>query len=232
MPGGVDDDIVSEAIVAALTDEREARIVSLSLTRKPRREIMMPTRRKAAPAVETVEDDAFEELEDTDLEELEDDDEVEEEAPKTRKRTAKAAKSVKTDTSTDNVYSTNWLAEYVTEVTGENYDARSVRMLLRKMANDGTLARVVGEDRSRYTFPKGENDPIVKAVIKRIKSGELKAVKAEGIERAKKTATKRAKPEPVEDDEDVTPRRTRKAAKAPAPAKAAPTRRKRATADA
>lgn len=219
----------------------------------------MPTAatRKASPSkaapVEEPDEDEFEEMddetdapEDDDLDELEEADEDETPAPK--KRTTKKA-SAATDGEKPKrkppvrpviEHSSAWLAAHVTEVTGETYDARGIRMLLRKMASDGTLKRVVGEDRNRYEFT-GPEDATVKAVITMIQSGEAKALKQAGLEKvkadaalkreAKKAAKAKAAPE-VDEDEDVeeledepeeTPKpRTRRAAptKTPAPAKA------------
>jgi hypothetical protein len=187
--------------------------------------------RKAAPApvVEEIEDDAIEDLEDEDVEELELDEpeELEEEPPKRRTRATKATKATATkaapakatrkakapvetedeDEDAGPVYDTNWLAEYVNETVGTDYDSRSLRMLLRKLAHDGTISREVGTDRSRYTFPRGAADPIVKAVLKAIRTG---ATEEETPAPAKKAPAKKA------------------AAKAaPAPAKATKTTRRR-----
>ena len=203
-------------------------------------------RRKAAPEP-VVEEDAFEDLDDLDdegtedLEELEDEPE-EEPAPKRRTRktaAAPAASNGKSASDDASPYNTAWLAEHVAEMTGEAMDSRSLRILLRKMANDGTLAREVGTDRSRYTFPRGENDPVVKAVIKRINAGELKAAKREKLEEVKKTAPakktirKAAAAEPVEEETSAPRSRSRRAATKAAPAKVAPAsgRRRRAAAE-
>lgn len=189
----------------------------------------MPARRraaaKAAPEPEAIEElDDLEELEevadDADLEELE-----EEPAPTPAKRTrakavpAKATKAAPTKAAAAQAadrseFDSNWLAAYVTEETGIEYDGRAVRMLLRKLAKEGLLAREIGTDRSRYDFPKGANDPTVKAVIKLIKSGEAAAVKREGLETAKATAAAKKAP-------------AKAAAKTAPPAKATTTRRRR-----
>ena len=187
---------------------------------------MARTRRAAAPVEpETVEDDAFEELEDEDAEELEDVDEAP--APKTRGRKAapakatKAAPAAKADDA--NPYNSAWLAAHVTEQTGVPVDSRSLRMLLRKMATAGELDRTVGEDRNRYSFPKGAADATVKAVVRKVKSGELTVAKREGLDKVKATKAAPAK--------DAAPAATRRAAaKDAAPAKAAPSRRRRTAA--
>jgi len=186
------------------------------------------TRRKATAPEPVVEDDAFEELEEID----ETEDEVEEApAPKTRGR--KAAPPTKTEAPANAAteYGSAWLAEHVTEVTGTEYDGRGIRMLLRKIAKDpeGPLGREIGEDRTRYTF-RGPNDPVVKAVVRMVKTGADKAVKREGLEKVKATTPPKRTRAKAEDVEETTPTRTRArktTAKAAAPAKATPTRRTR-----
>lgn len=159
-------------------------------------------RAKAAAPVEVVEDDAFEELDDVE--------EVEEDTPpptRGRKAAKAAAAPAKKDTSDE--LGSVWLAEYLTETVGRDFDSRSVRMLLRKAARDeeGPLAREIGEDRARYTF-KGPNDPVVKYVLKLAKAPRVVRTKAA---------------EDVEEVEDAPkPTRTRAAKKTTAPAKATP----------
>lgn len=191
----------------------------------------MAARRRAAakPAEEAIEElDDLEEITEDDgdaLEELE-----EEPTPTPAKRTrakattakatpAKAATKAAAPASDRSEFDSNWLAAHVTEETGIEYDSRAVRMLLRKLAKDGQLSREIGEDRSRYDFPKGANDPTVKRVIALIKSGEAKAVKQEGLETAKASAAKKAAPAKA----------TKAATKSAPPAKATTTRRRRTT---
>lgn len=223
------------------------------------------TRRKSAPVeAEIVEtEDAFEELEDDDdtededttedegdeLEDLDEDDEDEApakkvKAKKTDKSKAKPAPAKK-DVPAGSEFNSAWLAGHVTEVTGENYDARAIRMLLRKMAKDGTLARVVGEDRDRYVFPEGVKSETVKAVVALVKSGEAKAIKRAGLDKvkadsdAKKAAKKAAKAaeeaaeaEDEDDDEveEAPVTKTKKKGKTAAAAPKATVSRKRAKA--
>jgi hypothetical protein len=185
-------------------------------------ENMMATTRRRTKAAAPVEEpeDSFEELEDGDdeLEDLEDatDDEVEEApAPKTRARKAtKAAAPAKAESGGE--YNTAWLAEHVSEVTGTDVDSRSLRMLLRKMAAEGELERVVGEDRQRYTF-RGPNDPTVKTIVRKIKGGELTVARRAGLEAVKEKAAPPAK--------KAAPRKAAPAKAAPA--KATRTRRSR-----
>lgn len=162
------------------------------------------TKKAAAPVVEVVEDDMFEdveELEDVEDDDLEDlDDEPEPEPKPTKKgRAAKATKETaaepKPKRAQTSGFDANWLATHVNEsIEDANYTSREIRMVLRKLARDGVLEREVGTDRTRYDFPKGANDPIVKAVVKHIRTGALKAEKAEKLAELKaKGAAKKAK---------------------------------------
>lgn len=194
-------------------------------------------RRKAAAVVEPEEE--LEELDDLDdLDELEDaddeddDEELEPEPVKSRgrKKAAAPAPAKKAAKRTppqqrepaEDVNDSNWLAAYVNEICGTSYDARSMRVLLRKMAKDGLLAREVGEDRSRYVFPKGENDPTVKQVLRMAKSGAVEAEKTAGLERAKASAAAKKTA--------AAPAKPKKKAEAAAPA-GKPTRRRREAAE-
>lgn len=191
----------------------------------------MPPRRTrkgaAKPAVEVIEDDTFEDVEDDDLEdadddleELDDEDEPER-APKAKKGAKKAtptkAKAGEAATSPkrspSSGFDANWLATHVNETLEPDTEltSRDIRMVLRRLAKDGVLEREVGTDRTRYDFPKGANDPIVKAVVKHIKSGALKAEKKANLDAVKaKGAARKAKAEvpPVETE---APKRRRKA---------------------
>jgi hypothetical protein len=215
----------------------------------------MATRRtatKTAPAPEPVEleEDEFEETdeveetdEDDDLEELEEAEEEPETKPKRKPPVRKTEAKAKPPKAPAIEFGSAWLAAHVTEQTGETYDGRAVRMLLRKLAKDGKLPRVVGETRDRYQFT-GPQDATVLAVVKMVKDGTAKALRQEGLEKvktqaaAKRAAAKAAEPQTEdmeEDDEDVVeeapatkPRRT--ATKTAAPAKATPATTKRRTA--
>lgn len=197
----------------------------------------MPPRRtrKAAakPAVEVIEDDTFEDVEDDELEDADDDleeleDEDEEPAPKAKKgRATKAAASKATSkaASADKTaaakrppssgFDANWLATHVNETIEPDTEltSRDIRMVLRRLAKDGVLEREVGTDRTRYDFPKGANDPIVKAVVKHIRSGALKAEKKAQLDAVKaKGAARKAKAEvpPVETEAPAKRRRKTK----------------------
>lgn len=189
------------------------------------------------------EDGDVEGTEDDDLEELEED-----EAPAPPKKTrAKAAaadgeKPKRTPPTRPAIqFGSPWLAAYVTEHTDETYDARGIRMLLRKLAKDEVFQREVGVDRNRYEF-SGPKDPVVVAVLAMINSGAAKALKQAGLEKvkadaaAKKAAKAKEAAEVAEDAEEMevedvpTPAVRRRAAKAAAPAKATPATRRRAAA--
>lgn len=111
-----------------------------------------------------------------------------------------------------------WLVEHVNAETGSSYSASALRILLRKLTKEGVLEREA-DGRARYNFPKGANDPQVKAIVKAVKGGaaekakqerldslkEQRAAKAKAAPKAapKKRATKAAAAAPVEvEDED------------------------------
>lgn len=164
----------------------------------------MAVRRKkvAEPEPEVEElDDELEDLEDIEDPEDEADEEVEEAPAPAAKRGRKAApakaakKAAPAPKAAKSEYDTTWLVGHVNDTLGTEHDSRSLRMILRAMANNGDLARTVGEDRGRYEF-KGANDPAVKKIVAHIKS---------------KNAT--------------VPARKPKAEAAPAPAKKAPAKK-------
>lgn len=182
-------------------------------------------RRTAAPVEPEVEElDDVEELEDLEdapadaevdeLEELEDEPEPEpapkrgrraaaKTAPATKAPAKKAAAPAKSTTAAAPAaeasgYNSAWLAEHVNEQTGSDYDARTMRVLLRRMAQDGDLDREIGADRGRYDFPKGAADPTVRKVVARVKRGDAAPAKkvAEPVEETapaprKRTAAKK-----------------------------------------
>lgn len=178
-------------------------------------------------------DDEESDDEDDDLEELEEtEDDEAEEAPKTKAK-AKGTTKAKTTKAKAEVpaFGSAELAAHITSTTGQAYDARSVRMLLRKLAKtEGSpLQRAIGEDRGRYSF-SGPTDPAVKAIVQMVKSGEAQAIKREGLDKVKKDAEakKAAKTEVVEEVE-AAPVKTKKKAKATtttAPAKATASKKK------
>lgn len=141
-----------------------------------------------------------EDIEDEDVEEVD-----EEEAPRSKKADAPTR-------------GTAWLTEYVNEECGTTYSPATIRILLRKLVKDGALEREIGEDRSRYNFNKGANDPTVKAVVKAVKSGAVAAERKASLEKVKASAAaKKGKAAPAE--EEPAPRRRRSAAKTKAAVK-------------
>lgn len=172
---------------------------------------MATTKTKKKVIVEEPVEDV-EDLELEDLDEDEDDDEVDEAPAKTRKKKA-AADEV--------TFGARQLAAYLSKQTGKPYDARALRVLLRKMAKDGRIARTAEDARSRYSWT-GTDDPEVKKILKAVKGGEIEKGRQEALAKlkadnavkraAKKAALeaaeakgkkkKKAAPAPVEDEDD------------------------------
>lgn len=148
------------------------------------------------------------EIEELEVDEDEEIDEEPEEKParktktvakkKTTKKAAPAEKPAKKVVTNG----TQWLAEFVNAKLGTSYKPYDLRVLLRKMAKNGDLEREVGADRSRYDF-SGENDPIVKAVLKKLKAGELDREKKASLEKLKASKGKGKKAAVAEDDDEV-----------------------------
>lgn len=141
-----------------------------------------PAARKKAPEPEP-EDDEDDEPEPTP-------------APKKRGRPAKSAtageKPKAAPKRTEIEFGTQWLVEFVNDACGTSYKSYDLRVLLRKMAKSGELDREVGADRSRYSFT-GESDPVVKAVVKKVKSGAVENEKKAALDKLKeRTAVKNA----------------------------------------
>lgn len=156
---------------------------------------------------EVVEDEEDLELEDLE-EDGDDDDEDEDEAPKKKKAKKQEV-----------VFGASDLAALLAEKTGQNINARGLRVLLRKMARDGRINReVTAGNRTRYNW-SGPNDPEVKKIIKAVEGGEIEEGKKEALAKLKKDkasktetpakkkgkgkkAKKEVEPEPVEEDDD------------------------------
>ena len=113
-------------------------------------------------------------------------------------------------------YGSAWLVDHVNSEAGTSYSASNLRILLRKLTKEGVLDRDTEGGRQRYNFPKGANDPQVKAIVKAVKGGAAEKAKAERLEDLKskrassKTAApakgkgkKAAKPVEVEDDDEL-----------------------------
>ena len=169
------------------------------------------TKSKAAEPVEEIEeleeetfeeDDDLDDLDDTDEDESEDEDddleevEDEDEAPAPKKGKGKATKSTtkKAPAREKIEFGSSWLAEHASEKTGVKVDARSLRILLRKLAKDGTIGEG-RDDKSRYSWT-GPKDAEVVAVVKAIKGGALEKTKSDGLAAAR--AAKLAKKEAAE----------------------------------
>lgn len=176
---------------------------------------------------------AVEELDDDDLE-LMDEDEADEAAAKPKGKKTKATKTAEKPAPKaereSNILGAAWLAEHINEETGSNLTAANVRVILRRMASDGDIEREVGTDRARYSFT-GEKDPTVRALLKRVRSGEGVSVKKEAIEAA--TAPKKARRAAAEaESEETKPKAKRKAKADPEPEPVTkPARRRRASND-
>jgi antitoxin component of RelBE/YafQ-DinJ toxin-antitoxin module len=172
--------------------------------------------------------------EDDDLEELEEVEEEEpEEQPKSRKAKAAAKKAAAPKKSTQDGHNSQWLAEHVSQVTGKDVDSRQLRMILRKLAKEGALAREVGEDRTRYSFT-GPNDPTVKAVIKAVKEGATeRKSNVDNLKKAReaKAAKKAAAEAPAKSAPAKSAPAKKPATKKAAPAKATKVVRRRRSAE-
>lgn len=107
-------------------------------------------------------------------------------------------------------YGSAWLVDHVNAEAGTAYTASTLRILLRKLTKEGVLDRDSEGGRQRYNFPKGANDPQVRAIVKAVKAGGAEKAKAERLEDLKsKRSTKKAAPAkksrkaaPVEVDEE------------------------------
>jgi hypothetical protein len=151
-----------------------------------------PAKPAPEPEVEDIDD-----LEEDEVEDVEEEPE-EEPAPKSRKKkTAESKKKAEVPTN-----GTQWLADHVNSVLGTEYKAYDLRVVLRKLAQKGKLQREVGADRSRYDF-SGPKDPVVLAVIKMLKSGELERDKKAKLDQLKAKKTVSKKPAKPADDEEV-----------------------------
>lgn len=92
-------------------------------------------------------------------------------------------------------YGSAWLVEHVNDEAGTSYTASTLRILLRKLTKEGVLDRDSEGGRQRYNFPKGANDPQVRAIVKAVKAGGAEKAKTERLEDLKaKRSTKKAAP--------------------------------------
>lgn len=148
-----------------------------------------------------------EEDEDLELEELEED-VVDEEAPK------KKGKGLNEEVA----FGASDLAKLASKRTGNTYNAKTIRTLLRKMARNGELDREISpENRTRYSW-SGPKDPEVVKILEKIEGGAIEEARNEALaklkeqKKAKDAAKATAKPAkktakvvapPDDDDEDV-----------------------------
>lgn len=106
-------------------------------------------------------------------------------------------------TKDENTKGVAWLAEQVEAKLGQTVEQTKLRVILRKLVNDGEVER--GDGRWSFT---GLKDPAVVAVFKAIKEGaaaDKPKPKTEGAKPASAKRASRAKkqPEPEVEDEDV-----------------------------
>lgn len=144
-----------------------------------------------AAKLEVVDDDEDELEDDVDLEATEadeddedEDDDDEEEVVETPKKKAKAAAPAKKAAASDTL-GVAWLCELIETKTGKTYKPAVLRQLLRKMNNAGELGE--REAKTRYSFG-GEKDPVVVAILKRVKAGEIEKTRTENLEKLKERA--------------------------------------------
>ena len=114
-------------------------------------------------------------------------------AKTTRAKASKPAPVEKAPKADAIEYGSAWLVEHVNAETGSSYSASALRILLRKLTAEGVLNREA-DGRARYNFPKGANDPEVKAIVKAVKGGAAEKAKQERLEglKAQRAASKAA----------------------------------------
>lgn len=133
------------------------------------------------PEPEVVEEEELEEpeeeLEEDEVEELE---EADEPVGKGKKAAVDRSKQGVT-------FGVVHIAEHLAS-KGISVSTRELRQLIRKMARDGSNRvdrEIVAGNRARYDWPKGLQDPEVKAIIKALQGGELEADKKEKLDALK-----------------------------------------------
>lgn len=136
-------------------------------------------------------------------------------APAKKSKAAAPAKAAPAPKAEAIEYGSAWLVDHVNSEAGTSYTASTLRILLRKLTREGVLDRDSEGGRQRYNFPKGANDPQVRAIVKAVKTGGAEKAKAERLEDLKAKRTSKAKaapakksrakaaPEPEEDDDDL-----------------------------
>ena len=127
-------------------------------------------------------------------------------AKATKKTAAKPAPAAKAPKAEAVEYGSAWLVDHVNTEAGTSYNASTLRILLRRLTKEGVLDRDSEGGRQRYNFPKGANDPQVKAIVKAVKAGRVEKAKEERLEDLKTKRTSKAKAAPAKKS------RTKKAA--------------------
>jgi hypothetical protein len=135
----------------------------------------------------TATDDLLDEVEEIAVDESA---ETEEAPAKAKKEKAPAKPKIE--------YGAPWLADHVKEVTGQELDAKGVRMLLRKLNSEGKLGD--REHGARYDFT-GPEDPRVIAVVDAVKAKAAKASEPKAPRAKKGKAGEAASAEPVVEEE-------------------------------
>lgn len=174
----------------------------------------------------------LEAADDDELELMDDADEPDEKPKAKSKSKGKAAAAPVKDA---NGYGVAWLTQHVNDELGTSYTDANIRVILRKMAKDGELEREVGEDRARYSFT-GEGDRTVKAVLKRVKSGEADTAKADRLEVARSgkgsaNVKRNSKAAAIEEEPKAKAKPTRKKGDEEPKVKPKATRRRRSDED-
>lgn len=109
----------------------------------------------------------------------------------------------------DEIFGVAGVAELIRVRTGKVVKTRDLRILLRKLARDGRLDRViVAGNRARWEFD-GPDDPRVAVILEAYDNGELEADKKEKLDAlkarkaAQKAAAKAAAEAESSDDEEL-----------------------------
>jgi|SRR6187431_871237 hypothetical protein len=105
---------------------------------------------------------------------------------------AKAAPAPEVEETEEEIFGVAGVAELIKVRTGKTVKTRDLRILLRKLARDGRLDRViVAGNRARWEFD-GADDPRVAVILEAYDNGELEADKKEKLDalKARKAAQK------------------------------------------
>lgn len=126
-------------------------------------------------------------------------------AAKAKAAPAKAAPVEETEsTEEEEVFGVAAVADLIKVRTGKTVKTRDLRILLRKLARDGRLDRViVAGNRARWEFD-GPEDERVATILEAYDNGELEADKKEKLDalKARKAAQKAAAKELADSESD------------------------------